>query len=305
MKERIESFASADGKSKVCAYIFESEKPKAILQISHGMCEHIGRYRDFAEYLTGNGYIVCGNDHLGHGKTSGDGLDGYFAEKDGRIFVLKDLKKMNDYIQQQYPNLPIILLGHSMGSFFARWFAEVYSSSIHALILSGTGGPSMKIRFGAYLSGFLTKLYGPKYVSSFVEKAGMGSYLNKVEHPQSPHDWISRDREIVNAYSQDSKCTFSFTVSAYHELLCVHKHVNQRAWANKMDKKLPILLFSGDKDPVGDYGKGVDKVYKMLLDAGLTDLTLKLYPGGRHEMLNEINRTEVYADILGWLNFHF
>lgn len=308
VKKSAISFKSSDGKNTVAAYIYTCAdvQPKGIVQISHGMCEYIGRYDDFAAYLARGGYIVCGNDHLGHGGTSDGeaGLDGYMAEKDGHQYVLRDLHHMNTLISQRYPGLPIILLGHSMGSFFARLYAATYPETIKGLIISGTGGPNPLGGVGLALTSLLTAIRGGKHRSKLIHNMAFGAYLKRIDNPATPYDWISRDKEIVAAYAKDKKCTFMFTVSAFHDLMYVLNSVSSPAWAEKLDKQTPVYIFSGDADPVGDYGEGVRTVYGFLQDAGVQDVTLKLYEGGRHEMLNETNRTEVYADVLAWCDAH-
>lgn len=300
-------FKSSDGQSQVAGYFFwdDSQPVRAVLQISHGMCEYILRYRDFAAFMASHGFAVCGNDHLGHGATSPDETtDGFFAPKGGRFYVLRDLKTMNGLARRRWPGRPLILLGHSMGSFFARWFAETYPDALDALIISGTGGPNPAAGAGLAVTTAISKLRGPKYRSELVQNMAFGAYLRRVENPETPYDWISRDKAIVAAYAQDPKCTFRFTASAFHELMAVLRTVNRPEWAGKLCKNLPIWLFSGDADPVGDYGKGVNTVYERLKEAGLADVSLTLYPDGRHEMLNETNRAEVYADLLAWCEAH-
>lgn len=301
------SFKSNDGVNTVAGYCYTipSVKPRAIVQISHGMCEYVHRYKELAQVLAERGFVVCGNDHLGHGNTSGkEGLDGYFGENDGRYFVLQDLKTMNEIIRKKYPNLPLILLGHSMGSFFARWFAAEYPYALDALILSGTAGPNPMAGMGIRLTEWLCEKKGGRYVSEHVNKMAFGNYLKKIENPKTPYDWISRDARLVAQYAGDAKCTFVFTASAFHELFCVLRQVSTPEWAERINKDMPIWLFSGDMDPVGDYGKGVKKVAELLRDAGVKEVTLTLYEGGRHEMLNEINCQQVYQDIINWLEKH-
>lgn len=297
-------FDSADGRSCVKGYFYTcpSVSPRAVLQISHGMCEYIGRYEDFAGYMARCGYVVCGNDHLGHGATSDGpgGMDGFFAEKGGGTYVLQDLHTMNGLASSRFPGLPVILLGHSMGSFFARMYAAAWPDTIAALALSGTGGPNPLGKLGLLLTNVLAGLKGPRYRSLLINNLAFGQYLKRVEHPRTPYDWITRDTAVVSAYAKDPKCTFVFTVSAFHELMAALDAVSSQAWADKLPKDLPVMLFSGDMDPVGDYGKGVRTVYEMLCRAGLRDVSIRLYAGGRHEMLNEINRDEVYTDIRTW-----
>lgn len=294
-------FPSADGKNQCAGFFYTpvDAVPKAVIQMSHGMCEYICRYEPMIDRLCAAGYAVCGNDHLGHGDTSPDSY-GFFAEKDGYRLLLKDLKTMNGLAREKYPGIPCFLFGHSMGSFFARWFAELNPGDQDALIISGTGGPGFLMKLGRQLARFLSAVKGPKYVSKLMVKASMGSYCKGIENAASPSAWLSRDPEIWSAYAADEKCNFSFTVSAYRDLLTAYTHVNTAGWAQRLRKDLPILIYSGDFDPVGNYGKGVKAVYQLLMDAGAEDVTLRLYPGGRHEMHNETNKDEVFANLIAW-----
>ena len=284
-------------------YTCPSVSPRAVVQLSHGMCEYIGRYEEVAGYLAENGYAVVGNDHLGHGATAA-GEYGYFGPN-GAKHILHDLHTMNQLAHKRFPGLPVILLGHSMGSFFARLFAAAYPDAIDALVLSGTAGPNPALMGGILLSQLLSRIEGEKYRSSLIQKMAFGSYLSHIPHPNTPYDWITRDEKIVAAYAQDPRCTFTFTVNAFHEMFCTLRAVSSKRWAQRLKKSTPVLLFAGDQDPVGNYGKGVRTVEQMLRAAGVQDLTLRLYPGGRHEMLNEINRQDVYADLLAWLDRRF
>ena len=298
-------FPSADGKTQSAGFFYTPTdmRPKAVIQISHGMCEYIPRYEHMIDVLCAAGYAVCGNDHLGHGDTSPESL-GFIAERDGYELLLQDLKTMNKLAHEKYPGLPYILLGHSMGSFLARWFVEKNPQAQNALVLSGTGGPGMLMKVGKQLAKFLSAVRGPHHISKFLVKASMGSYCKGIENPTSGSAWLSRDPAVWADYDADSKCNFSFTVSAYRDLLTAHTHVNTAAWAQNVRKDLPIYIYSGDFDPVGDYGKGVRAVYELLREAGVRDLTLKLYPGGRHEMHNETNKEEVFSDLIAWCDSH-
>lgn len=298
-------FLSADGKTQSAGYFYSpaSGTPKAVIQISHGMCEYIGRYEPMIDVLASAGYAVCGNDHLGHGDTSPDSY-GFFAEQDGYRLLLEDLYAMNTLAREKYPNVPLILLGHSMGSFLARWFAEKNPEAQDALVISGTGGPGILMKFGMRMAQFLSAVRGPQFVSGFLVKASTGSYSKGVENPESPSVWLSRDPAVWAAYDADEKCTFSFTVSAYRDMLTAYNHVNTAGWAQRLRKDLPVYVYSGDSDPVGNFGKGVKAVYGLLMDAGMEDVTLRLYPGGRHEMHNETNKDEVFRDLIEWCDGH-
>ena len=249
-----------------------------------------------------NGVCRCGLAELIQVRSSR--REEEFHEKDGRKFVLQDLHEMNRLAREAYPGLPVILLGHSMGSFFARMYAVLYPETLHALVLSGTGGPNPLAGVGLALTEAIGRVKGRKHRSKFLNNMAFGQYLKRVDSPDTPYDWISRDKEVVARYAQDAKCTFIFTASAFHELMAILRAVNRPQWAQKVDKRLPVALFAGDADPVGDYGRGVESVYRALKDAGVKDVFLKLYPGARHEILNETNRAEVYADILAWCDAH-
>ena len=296
-------FLSADGKTQVAAFFYSptGDAPKAVIQISHGMCEYIGRYEPTIEVLAAAGFAVCGNDHLGHGYTGEPKDYGFFAEKDGWQLVLKDLKTMNDLLHSQFPGTPVFLLGHSMGSFYGRYFAEKFPEAIAGLIISGTGGPGALFSAGKTLASLLAKLKGNRYVSRLMVNVSTGSYCKGLETDNSGNAWLSRDPAVWEKYDADPMCGFSFTVSAYRDMLTAYCHVNDKAWAQRMKKDLPILIYSGDKDPVGEFGKGVQAVNDMLLAAGAEDVTLRLYPGARHEMHNETNKEEVFALIGEWI----
>ena len=255
------------------------------------------------QVLTRAGYAIFGNDHLGHGDTS-PGHYGFKAEKDGYRFVLEDLYTMNRLGCEKFSGIPCFLLGHSMGSFYGRWFAEKYPEAIDGLIISGPGGPSPVMPMGKALAALLCKVKGAKYVSKFMVDMSMGSYCKGIESDGSENAWLSRDPRVWAKYAADEKCTFSFTVSAYRDMLTVYVHVSKKAWAQGLPKDMSIYVYSGDRDPVGAYGKGVIAVHKMLREAGIQNLSMKLYPGGRHEMHNETNRDEVLADLVSWLDGH-
>lgn len=301
-------YDSKDGRSRIAGYIYTNPNvtPFCVLQLSHGMTEHIPRYEIFAAYLAANGVAVCGNDHMGHGSSAelDDDL-GFFGRKGGREDAIDDLKTMNDKIREMFPGLPVVLLGHSMGSFFARQYAVKYPKSINGLIISGTGGPNPLAGIGIGLTSMLSKTRGPRYRSGMVHYMAFGSYLKKIKKPNTVYDWISRDEEIVRIYAADPRCTFRFTVNGFHELFSALKDVSSPQWATGITKDMPVLMIQGSDDPVGGYGKGTDKVRDWLKGAGVKNLEYITYPGARHEVLNETNREEVYADILNFIEKNF
>lgn len=297
-------FDSSDSRNKVAGYVYTNPytQPFCVLQISHGMCEYMDRYEPFAAFLTANGVAVCGNDHLGHGSTVGQSQDfGYFTEMDGRRFAITDLKLMNNKIRELFPGLPVVMLGHSMGSFFARKYVTKWPHTVDGLILSGTGGPNPLAPFGIFMAKLVAKIKGPRYRSVKVHNLAFGQYLQKVDDPITNYDWISRDEDIVEDYAVDPYCTFMFTANGFHELFSALRDVSGRDWARLVRRNMPVMMIQGDADPVGDYGKGTAIVRDWLLDAGVRHVEYKLYPGARHEVLNEINRQEVYEDVLAFL----
>lgn len=299
------SFSSADGVSNVAYYVFVPYKePTAILQISHGMSEYLMRYEPFADYLCERGVVVCGNDHIGHGNTAPDNDSLGYIPCNGADMMVADLKKMTDLIRAEYGGLPHILLGHSMGSFLAREYLAQYKDSADAAIISGTAGPESPTGAGKLAAKLNIKLFGERNRSEFIYKLAFGSYSKKYPKGSSEYLWLSRDEDVQEAYAEDKFCGFRFTSAAYCALFDLLGRVSKKKWADKINKDTPILMISGDMDPVGNYGKGVMKIYDRLREAGVREVSLKLYADGHHEMLNEINRYEVFADILAWLNYY-
>lgn len=297
------SFPSSDGKNTVAAYLYTMpDVPvRAVLQLSHGMCEYVTRYRDMAAFYAAHGIALAGNDHLGHGSTARPEDRGHYGEPEGRRFLRSDLRTMNRILHERFPDLPILLYGHSMGSFYARWYAETWPETIHALILSGTAGPSPVNASGKALATAIAAVRGNRYVSKALVDMSFGSYNKRIDAPVSPNAWLTRDDSVVRAYDADPLCTFPFTVGTYREMLTVLTHVNTKAWAAAIPHELPVLLIAGGADPVGNYGAGVRKVADMLRDAGVQDLTCRIWEEGRHELHNELDRDDVFRYVLDWV----
>ena len=299
-------FPSSRGAGRVSASLFTPDPeamPRAVVQISHGMCEHMGRYEDFAAWLCSRGFVVCGNDHLGHRNTvllNGEKL-GYFGPKGSARYLVEDLERLRLLVSQRYPGLPYFLLGHSMGSFIARLYAAGYGSALTGLILSGTAGHNPLTAAGRALAASISAVKGPQYVSGALYRMANGRFNKNFPDPRTPVDWLSRDPEVCAAYCRDRYCTFQFTSSAYYELFGMLDRCNRPEWYQSLPKTLPVLLISGDRDPVGNNGAGPLEVYRGLVGAGLEAVSVKLYPGGRHEMLHEINFQEAYGDLLAWM----
>lgn len=299
------SFRGSD-KNTAVGWLYQpaTEKIRGIVQICHGMTEHMGRYHEFMRYLARGGYIVCGADHPGHGRSAVNGY-GFFAHENGNHLLVENQYIFSRIMQKEFPGYPLILLGHSMGSFAARIYAAKYPSALAGLILSGTGRGSFFLEAAIASAGHSIKRHGPYYIDKKLDKFTFGMFNRPFasEHPKS--GWLSRDMEQVRLYCGDAACNFTFTVSALRDLFLLVRESNQKDCFASASKNLHLLVFSGSQDPVGEQGKGVRQVYEHYVAAGVHDAQLNLYEGGRHEMLNETNRQQVYQDILRWLNQRF
>lgn len=278
--------------------------PRTVIQIEHGIAEHIERYDDFMMFLAENGFVAVGDDHLGHGKSISSPEDqGIFEEKDGWSFVLKDIDTLRSMMRREYPDLPYIFFGHSMGSFLVRSYIILHPEKYDAAVISGTGHQSAALVTGGnVMANALVKLQGARAVGQTLNDIAFGSYCDKIENARTSFDWLSRDNEVVDKYIADPLCGFVAKNSLYRDMMAGIKFVTSQKNINKMNKQAPVYFMSGAADPVGDYGKGVEKAYKCFCNAGLQDVMIRLYPEGRHEMLNELNKDAVYQDILNWLN---
>ena len=297
-------FTSSTGMNRIRALkCLPDGDPKAIVQIAHGIAEHIDRYREFMEFLAQNGCLVVANDHLGHGKSINGPEDlGFFAARDGWNYVLRDMEKLHDRTVKEHPGLPYVMFGHSMGSFLTRTYLIQYPGKYDAAILSGTGHQAKAMVLSGYaLASAAVKLYGPRKVGDKLNSIAFGAYNNGFENPRTEFDWLSRDEAQVDKYIADPLCGFVATVSLFRDMMGGIKFITDQKNINTMSRTQPVYFMSGDCDPVGDNGKGVERAYKAFCDAGLHDVMIRLYPGGRHEMLNEVNKYDVYKDILAWI----
>lgn len=297
-------FPSMDGRTRIHTIEWIPEGDiRAVLQISHGMCEFVDRYDAFAEFLNRQGYYVVGNDHLGHGKSVATEEDyGYFAEPDGNECVISDIHTLRTITQEKYPHVPYFLLGHSMGSFLARQYICLHGSGLSGAIIMGTGSqPGMVLNLGIFLCRLSALFHGPRYRSHFINNLAFGGYNKKFEPARTSCDWLTKDEKIVDAYFAEPRCTFIFTVNAYRHMFRGIRFVQKSAHIAQIPKDLPILVISGSEDPVGGFGSGVRQVYETYRAAGIGDVTLKLYENDRHELLNETDREKVYDDLLAWM----
>lgn len=277
-------------------------KPKAIIQISHGMVETIDRYAYFAEKLNEQGYAVYGHEHRGHGKYAFDiGEQGYMGGN-GFNGLVENVKRVTDIIKEENPGVPVILFGHSMGSFVSQRYAQVYGDEISGLILSGSNGQAPPLSsLGILISKMSMMINGKMHQSKFIDYLSFATYSKTIKKPRTKFDWLSRCEESVDKYLENKYCGFACTNSFYNELIKAIKFNIKKENVDKVPKELPIYILSGDDDPVGLYGKGVKKLYNLYKEAEVKNVKCKLYEGGRHEMLNEINKDEVINDILDHL----
>lgn len=298
-------FNSSTGKNKIhCRMCSPDCAPRGIVQIIHGIAEHIERYEDFMTFLANNGLIAVGTDHLGHGKSveSNDQL-GFFSETDGWDHVVDDEEILHQAMLKNYPDIPSIVFGHSMGSFMTRTLLIKYPESFDAAIISGTGNQSSILVFGGHTAASIVKLImGPHHQSKLLDNLAFGSYNKIYDSVKTKFDWLSRDEEVAQKYIDDPMCGFLPTCTLFRDMMNGVKIITNTENLNNMDKDKPIYFMSGEMDPVGDCGKGVNIAYNNFLKAGMKDVSIKLYPEGRHEMLNELNKDEVYSDIINWIN---
>ena len=308
MKLQKSTFKALDG-TKIFYHQWlpkEKESIKAIVQIAHGMAEHSDRYSRFAEALTKKGFAVYANDHRGHGQTAGSLENvGYFADENGWKLVLEDMHKLTETIKRNHPGMPVFLFGHSMGSFLSRNYIFLYGSEIKGVILSGTGGdPGLLGKIGHFVAKRESKKKGKKFRSPLLKKMSFGKFNDAFKPNRTDFDWLSRDEAEVDKYVDDPYCGGDFTAWFYQDLLFGLRVVNNPKNTKMVPKDLPIYLFSGDRDPVGNNTKGVIQIFNAYQRAGIKDVTCKFYQDGRHEMLNETNKEEVFKDVIEWLNNH-
>ncbi len=295
-------YPSSDGKSDIWARIWRGEgEARFVLQIAHGMCEYMDRYEDFALYVCSRGGIVCGNDHLGHGHTKGaDGHFGYFADKHGEDCVVEDIYGLTRIIKERFPGLPVVLFGHSMGSLMGRETSARHGEAYAAAIYSGTSGKNSVTGITRFLAR-VGMLFGrAKKPATLLDHLAFSKYNNRYETKRTEKDWLTRDEQMVDKYLADPWCNFVFTDRAAYDFAKLIDDVSGTEWASRLPL-IPYLLISGDMDPVGDYGAGVKQVQGWMQSVG-KNVSLKLYEGARHEILNETNRKEVYADIVDWID---
>ncbi len=299
------TFPSSTGKNTIHARkCVPDGEVRGVVQIAHGIAEYIDRYDPFMRFLAENGFVAVGNDHLGHGKSiTKPEEQGIFAEQDGWSYVVADMDKLHDLTAAEYPGLPYIFFGHSMGSFLTRTYLILHPEKPTLAIICGTGHQSgVMVWAGNTIAQMMVNSKGPRGNGETLNNIAFGSYTKGYAEVRTPFDWLNRNPDEVDKYINDPLCGFIAKVSLFRDMMGGIKFIQKSSNAAKMNKDTPILFISGSADPVGENGKGVDRAYQFFLRAGMKDVTEKLYPEARHELLNELNKDEVMADVLKWIN---
>lgn len=293
------SFASATEITDIFVQSFTPEKKediKGIIAITHGMAEHTDRYIEIAQYLCSKGYAVFMHDHAGHGKSVASGEDlGFFSKENGNEKIVDDVKKVTELINKEFPGKPVILWGHSMGSFVARRFIAKYPDAVKGAVICGTAGANPAAGAGILIAKAIIKLLGAHHRSNLLDTMAFGAYNKKFEK-KTGFEWLSVNEKNIEIYVKDPLCGYKFTAGGFRDLFSLLNSVSGKDWYNAVPD-IPVYLIAGDMDPVGNYGKGVQEVYDKLLKSGHNKISLKLYKGLRHEIHNENERYEVLDDI--------
>lgn len=304
MKKYTEKIASKDSKNSLNTVIWETEKePVGVLQIVHGMAEYIDRYDNFAKYMTEHGFNVIGHDHLGHGYSVSDERDyGFFAEENGDKIIIEDMHSVTQYAKEKWEELPNFILGHSMGSFCLRQYLTKYSNDVFGAIIMGTGWiPSAAALLGKTIATNTCKSKGSHTVNPLLIKLTLEPYNKPFAPARTNCDWLSKDEKQVDLYVNDKLCGFDFTAGAYKDFFTVLEKIAKNKQLIGMRKSLPILITSGSVDPVGGK-KACEKLNAQYKRCDIDDVTLKLWENDRHEILNELDKSDVYDYICTWLN---
>jgi len=303
MKSADFAFQTVDGATlQVRGWVVD--QPKAIVQVLHGMAEHSARYARLAQALGAAGYSTYAHDHRGHGQSIPEGgVPGHKADSDGWNRIVEDAHGVNREIAKRHPNVPIIILGHSMGSFVLQQLLFEHPNDMIAAALSGSNGkPPPIAMLGKLVARVERARVGKRKPSPVMQKLTFEDYNKAFAPTRTEFDWLSRDNEEVDKYVADPLCGFAVSTQVWIDMLAALDRISNPSNVAKVPKGVPLYLFAGDRDPVGDYGKGVKRLYEAYKRAALFDVRLKLYPDARHEVLNETNRQEVTDDFIAWLN---
>lgn len=296
-------FESCDKEHQIYYRVWEGQDhARAIVQISHGMCEHAERYDEFARFLCEHGIVVCALDHLGHGKSVADESElGYFGKKGSHSYLAADQDVLRALMRKKYRRLPYIIFGHSMGSFVVRDYITRYAENVDGAVICGTAGTNKMVGMGIKLADLICSFRGRKYRSEMLRNIAFNQYNSHFSAEEGEYAWLTRNADIRNAYQADELCGYCFTAGGYAEMFRLLKGVSGPEWAQKVPLSLPIYIIAGSEDPVGDYGQGVREVFSLLDDHEQCNLGMKIYDGMRHEILNELGREEVMEDVLAFV----
>ena len=297
-------YPSHDGKTTIHACIWRPEgEIKGVVQIIHGMCEYAERYTPFAEFLNSKGYLVCAEDHLGHGKSVlSENELGYFNKQRSTKIILDDIHALQLAVKEQTKGKPYFVLGHSMGSFFCRKFISLYGQELDGAIVMGTGfKDKFTLNFALAFVRLNALFCGWRNRSKFILKIAFGAYNKRFKPTKSNNAWLSKDEENIAKYEADPLCGFPFTNNGYNILFSILKDVCSNKTIEAVPKNLPVYFVAGSDDPVGDYGKGVKKAKAKFEKAGIEDVSVSLYEGARHEILNDFCKEQVESDILAFI----
>ena len=310
--DRIE-FASHDGTSTIHGFTWIGEgvprrddgqlAPRGVVQLVHGMAEHITRYDEFARYLAEAGFVVAGHDQIGHGESSAPEKWGCLPAKDGKDILLDDVHALRGIMEAHVvPGTPYVIFGHSLGSFITRAYLARHGEGLAGAVICGTGFvPVATSKAGNALARLICRLRGEDHVSGLLSSMGVGAYAKAIKDAKTELDWLSYRTENVETYMADEACGFPFSAGGYATVTSLTAEVCDLACCTKVPKSLPLLYVAGDGDPVGSMGEGVRQSAELAKQAGSTDVTVKIYDHMRHEILNEDNRGQVMADILAWI----
>jgi alpha-beta hydrolase superfamily lysophospholipase len=299
------TYKSRDRQSTIHAIKWIPEgQPVALLQIIHGMQEYIDRYDEFARFLAEKGILVMGNDHLGHGgSVSGNGTYGFFCKEDPATVLVRDAHRLKKMVQEEYPGVPVFILGHSFGSFVAREYITRYGTGIQGAIIQGTAFmPTGTVNSLSSLVNFMQVIMGTKYRSTMINNMAFKGYLKKIPNPRTKFDWLSHNEESIDKYIANPMDNFVFTLNGFGTMAELLRRVQDVGKMDDIPKNLPILITAGKEDPVGNYGEAPAKlfdIYKKQLQ--IQNVELKLYDGMRHELQQEIGREQVFEDQYQWL----
>ena len=305
-KERF-TYPSKDGKTVIHGSRWIPEgQIRGILQIIHGMVEHIGRYDEFACFMAQNGYLVTGHDQLGHGDSlTAESERGYFAKEQGGRILIEDIHTLRRMTEKAYPDADYFMLGHSMGSFLLRRYLTVYGQGLAGAVIMGTGSqPKAALTLGRGVCRLLAGIFHWHHRSRLITALAFGKNYRKFAGLKDGTTWLSKNAENIKAYKESPKCGFTFTLNGYDVLFETIQYIQDEENLKKTPKQVPLFLVSGQDDPVGDFGKGVRQVWEMYKKAGVADIKVKLYQNDRHEILNELDRDQVYRDLLCWIEKH-